>query len=108
MFWYVTPRDLLRRCVAMLADLFHAEGPCGTSTIGSSEAILLGGLAMKRRWQEWRRAAGITTPGQPNMVCSSAVHVCWEKLFNYFEVEPRYVPLTAGCLTASPDKVLYV
>ena len=35
----------------MLAQLFHAEEACGTATVGSSEAILLGGLAMKRRWQ---------------------------------------------------------
>ena len=43
-----------RSCVAMLADLFHAEDPqhpTGTATIGSSEAILLAGLAFKRRWQ---------------------------------------------------------
>ena len=41
----------VRRCVSMLAQLYHAEEACGTATVGSSEAILLGGLAMKRRWQ---------------------------------------------------------
>ena len=41
----------VRRCVSMLAHLYHAEEVCGTATVGSSEAILLGGLAMKRRWQ---------------------------------------------------------
>ena len=41
----------------MLAQLFHAEEACGTATVGSSEAILLGGLAMKRRWQA-RACAG--------------------------------------------------
>ena len=46
----------VRRCLAILAELFHAQGACGTSTIGSSEAILLGGLAMKRRWTEARKA----------------------------------------------------
>ena len=40
----------------MLAQLFHAEEACGTATVGSSEAILLGGLAMKRRWQARARA----------------------------------------------------
>ena len=43
---------------------------------------------------------------QANMVCSSAVHVCWEKLFNYFDIEPRYVNLAEGCFVARPEKVL--
>ena len=94
-----------RSCVAMLSHLYHADEVCGTATVGSSEAILLGGLAMKRRWQERRKAAKITAPAQPNMVCSSAVHVCWEKLFNYFDVEPRYVNLTEDCFVATPEKV---
>ena len=38
-----------------------AEGAIGTSTIGSSEACMLGGLALKRRWQLARRAAGTST-----------------------------------------------
>jgi hypothetical protein len=58
----------------MLADLFHAEGVCGTSTVGSSEAILLGGIAMKRRWSEKRKAEGKPL-AQCNMVCGSEVHV---------------------------------
>ncbi len=39
------------------------------------QAILLSGLALKRRWQEKRKAAGITEAVTPNIVCSSAVHV---------------------------------
>lgn len=41
-----------------------------------AQAILLGGLALKRRWQEKRKAANITEAATPNIVCSSAVHVC--------------------------------
>jgi glutamate decarboxylase len=84
------------RCWRMLADLWHAPDPLhaiGTSTAGSSEACMLGGLALKRRWAEARRAAGKPV-GTPNLVMSSAVQVCWEKFCNYFDVEPRYVPLT--------------
>jgi glutamate decarboxylase len=84
------------RCVAMLADLWHAPDPrdaIGTSTIGSSEAAMLGGLALKRAWQHARRAAGLPTD-RPNLVMSAAVQVCWEKFCNYFEVEPRYVPIS--------------
>ena len=39
------------------------------------------------------------------MVCSSAVHVCWEKLFNYFDIQPRYINLTEDCFVAKPEKV---
>ncbi|MCL2780030.1 MAG: glutamate decarboxylase [Actinomycetia bacterium] len=84
------------RCVTMLADLWHAPEPratIGTSTVGSSEACMLGGLALKRRWQLARRAAGAAAE-RPNLVMSSAVQVVWEKFANYWDVEPRYVPVT--------------
>lgn len=54
---------------------------------------MLGGLALKRRWQERRRTAGLPTD-RPNIVLSSAVQVCWEKFCNYFDVEPRFVPIS--------------
>ncbi len=44
---------LERRCVSMLADLWHAADPedaTGCSTTGSSEACKLAGLALLRRW----------------------------------------------------------
>jgi glutamate decarboxylase len=84
-------------CLRIVADLWHAPDPMssiGTSTIGSSEACMLGGLAFKRRWQHARRAAGKSTE-KPNLVMSSAVQVCWEKFCNYWDVEARYVPITA-------------
>ncbi|RSX55332.1 glutamate decarboxylase [Bifidobacterium samirii] len=93
---YPRTAEIERRCWTMLADLWHApspEGTIGTSTIGSSEAAMLGGLALKRRWQQARRAAGKPTD-RPNLVMSSAVQVCWEKFCNYFEVEPRFVPIS--------------
>ncbi|MEO7015935.1 MAG: glutamate decarboxylase [Leifsonia sp.] len=84
------------KCWRMLAALWNAPDPAkaiGTSTIGSSEACMLGGLALKRRWQHARRAEGKPTD-KPNLVMSTAVQVCWEKFCEYFEVEPRYVPIT--------------
>lgn len=83
-------------CWRILADLWHAPDRTdviGTSTIGSSEACMLGGLALKRRWQLARRAAGKSTE-KPNLIMSSAVQVCWEKFCNYFDVEMRLVPVT--------------
>ena len=53
---------------------------------------MLGGLAMKRRWQGARRAAG-KPAAKPNLVMGINVQVCWEKFANYFEVEPRLVPM---------------
>ncbi|GAB2650496.1 hypothetical protein GCM10027169_15890 [Gordonia jinhuaensis] len=84
------------RCWKILADLWHAPEPTntiGTSTIGSSEACMLGGLALKRRWQQKQKDAG-KPYDKPNLVLSTAVQVCWEKFLNYFEVEPRWVPIT--------------
>ena len=84
------------RCWRIIADLWHvpdADNAIGTSTIGSSEAAMLGGLALKRHWQTRRRAEGKPTD-RPNLVLSTAVQVCWEKFLNYFEVEPRWVPVT--------------
>jgi glutamate decarboxylase len=84
------------KCTTILADLWHAPdaaGTIGTSTTGSSEACMLGGLAMKRLWQHRRRAAGEDT-SRPNLVMSSAVQVCWEKFCNYWDVEMRLVPIS--------------
>jgi glutamate decarboxylase len=84
------------RCWKIVAGLWNAPDPekaIGTSTIGSSEACMLGGLALKRRWQHARRAEGKPTD-KPNLVLSSAVQVCWEKFCNYWDVEARYVPIS--------------
>src|SRR3954468_18683028 len=49
---YPQTAEIERRCVNMVADLFHAPGvPVGASTIGSSEAVMLAGLAMLWRWR---------------------------------------------------------
>ncbi len=83
-------------CWHMIANLWNspdASNSIGTSTIGSSEACMLGGLAFKRRWQQARKAAG-KDASKPNLVMSSAVQVCWEKFCNYFDVEPRLVPIS--------------
>ena len=92
---YPRTADLENRCIRMLADLWKApdaDTAIGCSTTGSSEACMLGGLALKRRWQHARRAAGKATD-RPNVVMGVNVQVCWDKFANYFEVEPRLVPM---------------
>ncbi|WP_327143470.1 glutamate decarboxylase [Nocardia sp. NBC_01327] len=98
---YPQTAELERRCVRMIADLWHAPDPettLGTSTTGSSEAAMLGGLAAKFRW---RKRGGT---GTPNFVCGP-VQVCWEKFARYFDVEIRQIPLRGNRLTMHPDDV---
>ncbi|KAL9714835.1 glutamate decarboxylase gad1 [Leucoagaricus gongylophorus] len=82
----------------MIADLWHApsaQQAVGTATTGSSEAVQLGGLAMKKLWQQKRKAAGksIHAPG-PNIVMGSNAQVALEKFARYFDVECRLVPVS--------------
>ncbi|KAF8270355.1 glutamate decarboxylase [Lactarius quietus] len=95
---YPMTQDIHTRCISMLAELWHApahHNAVGTATTGSSEAIQLGGLAMKRIWQEKRKAAGksIHEPG-PNIVMGANAQVALEKFARYFDVEMRLVPIS--------------
>lgn len=93
-------------CTNMLAELWHApDETVGTSTIGSSEACMLAGLALKRRWRSARKAAG-KPASEPNLVMSSAVQVVWEKFCNYWDVEPRYVPVSLDTPTLTAAGML--
>ena len=61
---YPQTAEIEMRCVNILSRLWHApdvDEATGCSTTGSSEAAMLGGLALKRRWQK-RRAAGASPP----------------------------------------------
>jgi len=103
---YPQTAEIEARCVRMLAELWNAPAgakPIGTSTTGSSEAAMLGGLAAKHRWRAARRAAGEPTD-RPNLVCGP-VQVCWEKFARYFDVELREAPMTAGSYTLTREQV---
>jgi glutamate decarboxylase len=92
---YPRTAELEMRCVNILSRLWNApaaDEAVGCSTTGSSEAAMLGGLALKRRWQQRRRAEGKSTD-QPNLVMGINVQVCWEKFANYWDVEMRLVPM---------------
>jgi glutamate decarboxylase len=104
---YPQTAELERRCVNILASLWHApdapasqDGPSGAvgcSTTGSSEACMLGGMALLWRWRARRQAAG-QAAGTPNLVMGSNVQVCWDKFCRYWQVEPRLVPMAPGRL----------
>ncbi|KAI0136832.1 pyridoxal phosphate-dependent transferase [Xylariales sp. AK1849] len=108
---YPQSADIQNRCVNMIGRLFHApttgddEGAIGTSCIGSSEAIMLGVLAMKRRWKNKRLAEGKSTE-HPNIIMSSAVQVCWEKAARYFEVDEKLVYCTPDRFVIDPEETV--
>ncbi|RKP08681.1 glutamate decarboxylase [Thamnocephalis sphaerospora] len=96
---YPSTRVIHERCISILADLWHApkgKGTCaiGTAVVGSSEGVLLAGLAMKWHWRNRMRAAGKDT-SNPNIVFGHNVQVAEEKFARYFDVEPRRVPVSA-------------
>ncbi|MEM8855696.1 MAG: glutamate decarboxylase [Pseudomonadota bacterium] len=104
---YPQTAELEVRCAHMLADLWNAPDGAdaiGTSTIGSSEACMLGGVAAKWRWKARQAAAGRPL-GQPNIVCGP-VQVCWEKFCTYFEVEKRQIPMEPGRYAMDPERML--
>ncbi len=92
---YPRTAEIELRCVNMLSRLWNSpegEAATGTSTTGSSEAAMLGGMALKWRWRDRRKAAGKPSD-KPNMVMGSNVQICWEKFCRYWDVEPRLVPM---------------
>ncbi|MDR3527219.1 MAG: glutamate decarboxylase [Rhizomicrobium sp.] len=101
---YPQTAEIEKRCVHMIADLFHspaAQTTVGCSTTGSSEACMLGGLAAKWRWKKKRIAAG-KPYDKPNFVCGP-VQICWDKFARYFDVEIRQVPLKGDALGLRPE-----
>ena len=105
---YPNTAELEVRCVNMLSRLWNApeaEQAVGCSTTGSSEAAMLGGLALKRRWQKERAAAGLPA-GKPNIVMGINVQVCWEKFANYWDVEMRLVPMEGNRYHLSAEEAV--
>jgi glutamate decarboxylase len=105
---YPQTAEIEARCVQIIADLWHApaaEQATGCSTTGSSEAVMLGGLALKWRWRERMRAAGRPTE-RPNLVAGINVQVCWEKFCRYWDVEPRLVPMDADRFMLDPAEAV--
>lgn len=107
---YPVTTELQNRCVNMIAHLFNAPvGECetavGVGTVGSSEAIMLAGLAFKRKWQAKRKAQG-KPYDNPNIVTGANVQVCWEKFARYFEVQLKEVKLKEGYYIMDPSKAV--
>ena len=117
--------EIQDRCINILANLFHAPHPhdddddkdddrlgaaVGTATVGSSEAIMLAGLALKWRWRVQRAAKEgkklEEINDRCNLIFSSAVHVSVLKLCRYFDIDARMIPLESDCFTLDLDQVI--
>jgi len=104
---YPQSAEIESRCVHMLADLWNSPdsiNTIGCSTTGSSEAAMLGGMAMKWRWREKMRALGKATD-KPNMV-TGPVQICWHKFARYWDIELREIPLEGDRLLMTSEEVI--
>lgn len=105
--------------INMLARLWHCPEPedmkeygvfAGSATVGSTEACLLAGLALKFRWREWyAKQHGLESTEvlgiRPNLVISTCYQAAWEKLFRYMDIEPRLIQPSAGSFTMEAEQV---
>jgi glutamate decarboxylase len=104
---YPQTAELEARCVHILADLWNspdAANTLGTSTTGSSEAAMLGGMALLWKWRTRQRAAGKPTD-KPNLI-TGPVQVCWHKFARYWDVELREIPMEGDRYLMTPEEVL--
>ncbi|KAK6197559.1 glutamate decarboxylase [Scheffersomyces amazonensis] len=97
--------DFQQRCISIISNLWNAPATfnkatgkrsvntVGAATTGSSEAIMLAGLALKKRWQEKQKAQGKSIDN-PNIIMATCAQVALEKFARYFDVENRLVPIT--------------
>ena len=95
---YPQTAEIEDRCTKIIADLWNHEDPkeaLGFSCVGSSEAVMLGGLALKFRYKKRRQQKGLPFD-KPNLVLGSNAQICWDKFCRYWDVEPRFVPVEKG------------
>jgi len=107
---YPSTAAIEEACVDIIADLWNApdmDKMIGTSTVGSSEACMLGGMAMKFKWRNEAETRGLDIQKQkPNLVISSGYQVCWEKFCVYWDIEMRTVPMDEEHMSINVDKVM--
>lgn len=104
---YPQMAELESRCVHMVADLWNspdAANTMGCSTTGSSEAAMLGGLALRTKWRK-RQEQASKPASKPNLICGP-VQICWHKFCRYFDVELREIPCEGKRLLMTPEEVV--
>lgn len=104
---YPQTAEIENRCVRILASLWNSPHECttiGCSTTGSSEAAMLGGLALKWKWRQKNQKAG-KPADKPNII-TGPVQICWHKFARYFDVEIREIPMEQDRLLMTPEEVV--
>jgi len=103
----------------MIAKLWNCPKPvdfdeygcyAGAGTVGSTEACLLAGLALKFRWRNWYAKKHGMDKNQvrgvyPNLVISTMFQAAWEKLFKYMDIEPRFATPSYKTFTIDAAKI---
>ena len=114
---YPKSYELHDTVVNMIARMWHCPEPdsedgqfAGAGTVGSTEACLLAGLALKFRWREWyAKKHGLSKEEvlgiRPNIVMSTCFQAAWEKLFKYMDIEPKLISPSVNTSTVEPEKV---
>lgn len=106
---YPRTAEIENRCVNIIANIWNAPADSkyiGTSTVGSSEACMLGGLAMKFRWRKLAEEVNLDIyRKKPNIVITSGFQVCWEKFCVYWDVELRPVPIDMKHMSLNIEKI---
>eukprot|EP00511_Aplanochytrium_stocchinoi_P009187 CAMPEP_0204863496 /NCGR_PEP_ID=MMETSP1348-20121228/3354_1 /ASSEMBLY_ACC=CAM_ASM_000700 /TAXON_ID=215587 /ORGANISM="Aplanochytrium stocchinoi, Strain GSBS06" /LENGTH=570 /DNA_ID=CAMNT_0052013835 /DNA_START=95 /DNA_END=1807 /DNA_ORIENTATION=+ len=108
------------KCVNIVANLWNCPKPkdfdnnggtyAGAGTVGSTEACLLSGLALKFRWRKWyarkyNKSEEEVLSIRPNLVISTLYQAAWEKLFKYFDIIPKFVRPSYKEMKIDPEKV---
>ena len=105
--------------VNMIARLWNCPEPedfddfgvyPGAGTVGSTEACLLAGLALKFRWRNWYAKRNKLNKDQvrsicPNLIISTCFQAAWEKLFKYMDIEPRLLQPSVNDFKLDPEQV---
>lgn len=102
------------RCVAMIGHMWgipkeekFPEDFIGTSTVGSSEGFMLGGLGMLFTWKHRAKAAGININDldhhRPNLIIGSGYQVVWRK--NNYDYLPKELRFSVQYLGKTVDSI---
>jgi len=108
------------KLVNMIANLWNCPKPddfddygCypGACTVGSTEACLLAGLALKFRWRNWYAKKNNLSMNEvlgerPNIIISTCFQAAWEKLIKYMDIEAKFIQPTAKDFKIDPKQAL--
>lgn len=107
---YAHTESIHQQVIAMTANLFHADhsgnesGMIGTTTVGSSEAVMLALLTHKWNWNR-KRVSGRSHKDRPHVVFGTHTHACFAKFGRYFDVEVIWVPLLPGVYAITAEQI---